>query len=157
MWAPYDWNPREEKKPRVLIREGKLPYRRWLNQRDDEDLGVLKHVFFFTGPAIEVSPPFEDSCGWLRALRYSLSEGFKSKLTHLSNEEGLPEWILEQAGRSAGQVEHTHVPFDNETLGGHVNYSAVIKPVCYLKGKLEGLIIRYGPTSSPLPAPTGVV
>ena len=149
--------PEKEKKPRVLIREGKLPYRRWLNQRDDEDLGVLRHVFFFTRPAIEVSPPFEDFCGWLRALRYSLSEGFKSKLTHLSNEEGLPEWILEQAGRSAGQVEHTHVPFDNETLGGHVNYSAVIKPVCYLKGKLEGLIIRYGPTSSPLPAPTGVV
>ena len=140
--------PEKEKKPRVFIRDGKLPYRRWLNQRDDEDLGVLKHVFFYTGPAIEVSPPFEDFREWLRALRYSFSEGFAAMYARRRR-------IVRQElnGNPAGEV----APFDDETLGGYINYSTIIEPICRLEGKLEGLVIRYDPTSSPLPTPTGAV
>jgi hypothetical protein len=39
--------------------------------------------------------------------------------------------------------------FDNETLGGHVNYSALINPVRSLKGELKGLDIRYDPKATP--------
>jgi hypothetical protein len=38
----------------------------------------------------------------------------------------------------------TPAPFDDETLGGHVHYSALIDPTRNLKGKLKGLVIRYG-------------
>ena len=34
-------------------------------------------------------------------------------------------------------------PFDDETLGGHVSYSALIDPARNLQGRLKGLVIRY--------------
>jgi hypothetical protein len=48
------------------------------------------------------------------------------------------------AGGSGGGAP---VPFDDETLGGRVDYSAFIEPTRYLKGELEGLVIRYETTS----------
>lgn len=35
------------------------------------------------------------------------------------------------------------VPFDDEMLGGYVNYSSIIAPVRDLKWKLRGLVVRY--------------
>ena len=49
--------------------------------------------------------------------------------------------------------EDKTISFDDETLGGHIRYSSLIDPVPRLKGKLEGLVIRYNPLPSPLPAP----
>jgi len=47
-------------------------------------------------------------------------------------------------GRKDEGLEDEDIPpFDNETLGGHVHYSALINPVRRLKGGLEGLVIRY--------------
>jgi hypothetical protein len=52
-----------------------------------------------------------------------------------------------QQGR--GNSSEDEAPeFDDETLGGHVDYSALIDPVRRLKGELEGLIIRYDPSIS---------
>ena len=42
------------------------------------------------------------------------------------------------------------IPFDDETLGGHVSYPAVIEPTRYLKG--EGFAICYNPTLPQLPS-----
>ena len=39
----------------------------------------------------------------------------------------------------------TSVPFDNETLGRCVDYSAIIEPTRSLKGELEELTIRNDP------------
>lgn len=150
-------NPEKGEKPGVIMRKGELPYQEWFNQYNYKALGNDKYVFFLTRPAIEVSPAFEGFREWLRALRYSFFKGFKSKLDHSSNEEELPEWMLDVAGESAGQVKPTPVPFDDETLGGHVNYSAVIEPARRLKVRLEGLDIPYDPKSSQLPAPTGAI
>jgi hypothetical protein len=47
------------------------------------------------------------------------------------------------------------VPFDNETLGGYVDYYAIIEPTRYLKGELEGLVIRYETPLPPLPTLAG--
>ena len=35
--------------------------------------------------------------------------------------------------------------FDDETLGGHITYSALINLVPKLKGELEGLVVRHNP------------
>jgi hypothetical protein len=46
-------------------------------------------------------------------------------------------------------------PFDDETMGGYVQYSSFIEPVRYLKGELKGLIVRYDPSRSQIGALTG--
>ena len=45
--------------------------------------------------------------------------------------------------------EETVPPFDDETLGGYVTYSALIQTVRNLAGKLQGLVIRYDPPQAP--------
>ena len=45
--------------------------------------------------------------------------------------------------------EVTPLHYDDETLGGHVTYSAFIKTARKLSGKLRGLAIRYDPPRTP--------
>jgi len=141
----------------VVIREGILPYQKWFNQQHYEMLGSLKGSFFFWPKAIELSPAFEDFHPWLQDLRFSFTEGFVNELLNLSAQEGPSVWRRKRAGWSSHQVMPPPVPFDDETLGGHVHYSAVIEPTRYLKGELTGLKIRYDPPSPPLPPPTDAV
>jgi len=70
-------------------------------------------------------------------------------------EDAMPPWEREEAGGSAGGVTPTPVPFDDETLGGHIDYSTIINPIPHLRGELNGLFVRYNPTAPPLPTPTG--
>ncbi|KAF9643422.1 hypothetical protein BDM02DRAFT_3123491 [Thelephora ganbajun] len=130
---------------RVVMREGNRPYEDWFKAPSYAVLGKNKSSFFLDTEDIELSPAFEDFRIWLRDLRYCFSEGFKCKLSHPSNREEMPQWKLRRAGGSAGGVKPTPIPFDDETLGGYVDYYAVIEPTRYLKGGLEGLIIRYDP------------
>ena len=129
----------------LVTREEELPYQDWFRAPNYVMLGSLKGTFFSDKQPIELSPAFEDFRPWLRDLRFVFSEGFKSKLFDPSTQEDTPEWKLKRAGGTAGGVKATPIPFDDETLGGHVDYSAVIEPTRYLKGELEGLIIRYDP------------
>ena len=69
----------------------------------------------------------------------------------------MPSWMGQnQAEGLGGGVTPDPVPFDDETLGGCVDYSSIIELTKYLKGELEGLIVRYG-NKSPLPTPIGMV
>jgi serine/threonine protein kinase len=141
--------PKGEKKPRVLMREDELPYQDWFNEPRYYVLGLLKEAFFLKNQPITLSPLFVDFLPWLRDLRSSFKEGFKAKLSYPNTQEELPEWRRRRAGGSAGEVNPAPVPFDDETLGGHVGYSDIIEPTRYLEGELEGLVIRYNSPPPP--------
>ena len=147
--------PEGEEKPRVVMRRSTpLPYQDWFNEPRYHILGSIKGTFFSDMGAIELSPAFEGFRGWLKGLQYCFYKGFLSKGFELPAVE-VPEWMKEKAGGSTGRVKpHTPVSFDNETLGGYVDYSTIVASVRHLEGDLKGLIIRYDLTPS---TPTGAV
>jgi len=149
--------PGAEGESRVVMLRGKLPYQDWFDEQNYEILGCLRHSLFWDMQVIKASPAFEDFLPWIEALRHYFSWGFGAKLSHSLNER-VPPWIMrqKQAGGSVDRVTPDPVPFDDETLGGYVNHSTFIEPTKYLKGELEGLIVRYGNTSPP-PLPIGMI
>jgi serine/threonine protein kinase len=151
-----DCGASKEAKRQVVMREGSLPYQKWVNTQDDGTLGMYKIFFFLDKEPIELSSPFEDFRPWLEVLHHRFAKGFNSKFLYPRLQEELSSGDEEEepAGGSAGGAP---VSFDDETLGGRVNYSVFIKPTRYLTGELEGLIIRYETTSFPLPTPIGAV
>jgi len=153
--APAKGGPDTKGKSQVVKREGTRPYQTWFDTRLYTTLGSIKQCFIWNRTAIELSPAFEDFRLWLEDLCYDFSEGFQYKHHHLKTRP--PLWRQGPAGGSAGRVTPAPVPFDNKTLGGHVDYSSIIEPTRYLKGELEGLIIRYDTTPPPLPTLTGAV
>jgi hypothetical protein len=154
--APAKGGPDTGGKSRVVMREGARPYEEWFETQRYHRLGFTKEHFFLHRLAIELSPAFEDFRPWLRVLRHHFAKGFCSKNSFLSDQEELPSWDEEEepADGSAGGAS---VTFDDETLGGRINYSAFIKPTQHLKGQLKGLVIRYKTTSPPLPTPAGAI
>ena len=124
----------------VVMREGMLPYQDWFGTLKYDTLGSLKNSFFGVTKAIELSPTFEDFRVWLEDLQYRFSDGFELKNSHVKREK--------RAGNSAGSL----TPFDDETLGGKVDYSSFIEPVGCLTGQLKGLLIRYPSTVNPTSA-----
>jgi len=155
--VPAKGGPDTKGKAQVVMREGMRPYQMWFNAQPYTLLGSIKRTFISTRGAIELSPAFEDFRRWLEDLLYGFWRGVASKDFRSGDQVEPPLWRLELAGGSAGRVTPAPVPFDDETLGGYVGYSAIIRPTRYLKGELEGLIIRYDTTSPPLPTPTGAV
>ena len=135
------------------MQEGsELPYQEWFDIQDSwTKLGMYKHCFFLHSEAIELSPPFEDFRLWLKDLRCDISRGFRYKRFHPSNCP-LSRREQKEAEELAHRGKSTPVlPFDDDTLDGCVIYSSIIEPTCYLKGELEGLIIRYDTPPPPLP------
>lgn len=118
---------------RVVMREDDSPYQDWFEGRDYV-LGCRKATFIFEG-GVELSSSFEPFRGWLEDLRLLFFEGFAHK-TECKKQEY-------RAERRANEP----VPFDDETLGGYISYSAFIEPVRRLTGELEGLVIRYDQSS----------
>jgi len=127
-----------EAKSGAVMREGRLPYAEWFGTRNYASLGKYKSSFFLDLEDIDLSPPFEDFRVWLEDLQYRFSEGISARDARMRREK--------RAGNSAGS------PFDDETLGGHINYSFFIEPVGRLTGQLEGLTIRYTSTVDPTSA-----
>ena len=140
-----------------VMRDGTLLYREWFKTQNYNTLGSIKKDFLSSPCVLDLSPVFEDFRSWLEDLHSDFLEGFNSKNYHHSaNTEQGSNWRRRRRrGWSASGVVSTSVPFDDGTLGGCVDYSTIIEPTRYLKGELEGLIIRYDPTSPPLPARTG--
>ena len=130
--------PKEGVEGGLWMREGKLQFQNWFNTPNRKSLGAIKSTVFTKPNAFEVSPSFQDFRDWLRKLHMSFGRGFITKWTQLSLLD------KDRIGGSCG--ESTHATFDEETLGGHVTYSAVINPTRHLTGKLEGLVIRYDPS-----------
>ena len=144
MATHYDvWAPTKEKDGGVRIRSGKLPFERWFGQLSYEDLSSSKQTSISNLGHLDLSPSFRDFRGWLLKLQGSLFCGFEAKRRQQFLMEG---WTEEPTNKGAPPT------FDHETLGGHVDYSALINPVRHLKGEIEGLVIRYEP-----PAPTSAV
>ena len=75
-------------------------------------------------------------------LRLAFRRGLRVK-------ETLEDDLITPRQRQNSGSEDEIIPgFDNETLGGYVDYSTLIDPVRGLEGELEGLIIRYDPSLS---------
>jgi len=127
----------------VVMRDGRLPYEKWFNEQDYDTLGSHKIAFFSQIEPVILSPAFEGFRGWLQDLRLSFTKGYERRISYLAEQQALPEWRQKRAGSSTGQVKPTPVSFDDETLGGYVDYSAVIEPTRYLEGDLKGITIRY--------------
>ena len=116
-----------------------LPYQMWFGQQSYRALALFKQAFFQNLDDLDISPSFEDFRGWLEELHLSFLRGSCSQGIY---GEGLALW----QHRDGGSEDEVMLKFDDETLGGHVNYSVLINPVPKFKGKLKGLIIRYDPS-----------
>ena len=124
----------------IRIRLGlkELPYRAWFNQPSCKALADSKHVFISDMQDFKLSPTFEDFRGWLEDIHQSFRRGILSRRIYLED----LVYLQRQNGRPKGET----VPaFDDETLAGHVSYSALIDPVRNLKGNLADLVVRYDP------------
>ena len=146
--------PKGEKKPRVLMRgidPRELPYEKWFNQQDYEMLGSLKSTFFLEMKAIELSQDFKDFRPWLRGLQLCFSNGFKLRPSPKDSDDDALDWVATFTG---GGVKPPAVQYDDETLGGSVQYATILAPIPSLKGALEGLAVRYPIKSSSAPAPS---
>jgi len=129
----------------VRMRQGELPFELWFDEPSYVKLAFFKKGFLLDLEHLDLSPTFEDFRGWLVKLQISFNRGLlyakqrKLEAVMVSRDKGVP------------------APFDEETLGGYVDYSALTNPARNLKGKLKGLVIRYRSQSPPLPTPTGAV
>ena len=131
-----------EETRQVIMRKGMIPYQNWFRQADYNMLGNTKSAFFMHQEVIELSPAFTDFRPWLETLQTRFRRGFSSKSFHKGNAYYL--------GDSTDYV----VPFDDEKLGGHIDYPSFIEPIHRLTGQLQGLAVRYTPPPSP-PASVG--
>ena len=150
--GPLNGGPDAGARFQVVMREDTLPYQRWFIQRDYGMLGSDKYTFILNEKAIELSPAFEGLRPWLEDLQTNFSDGFTDKIYHEKRQRRLLSQKQEPGG-----ITQTLTLFDDETLGGHVDYSTIVESIRGLKGQLKGLIVRYKPTSPPLPTPTGAV
>ena len=142
---------------RVVMLKRECPYQDWFDRQDYYLLGCIKNSLFSHRKTIKLSPAFADFLPWLQVFRYYLSRGFWTKNSHKLDEEITSRTRRKQAEGSGGGVTPDPVPFDDETLGGCVDYStSIIEPTKHLEGELQGLIVRYS-NASPLPTPVGTV
>ena len=127
--TPTEGGPNTEPKGRVVVREGILPYRKWFDTQDHDTLGSIKKSFFSSKRkrSIELSPTFEAFRSLLKEMRRDFANGFNRKNQDSTADEEL-NWREKQAGKSASDATSTPVPFDDEALGGCVDYSTVIEP-----------------------------
>jgi len=126
--------PKEGQSRGVRVREGRLRFQNWFDAQDYDTLGETKSGFLTNLGAFKVSPSFEGFHDWLLKLQKSFSRGLCAKQQRLNKDD-----------TEESRNEGTPAPFDNETLGGHVTYSALIQSARRLTGVLEGLVIRYNP------------
>jgi len=130
----------------IRMKEGNLSFQDWFNIQNYNTLGAIKSTFIMRAArGFEVSRSFKDFRLWLLQLRMSFANGSWAKSGFLLDQ-------MELSPGNATSSASSSVSFDEETLGGHITYSALINPIRYLKGELEGLVIRYDP--SPQSSPT---
>jgi len=128
----------------MRMRQGELPFELWFDEPSYEKIAIFKKCFLWDLKYLDLSPTFEDFRGWLVKLQISFNRGLLCAMQHKSDEDSMDSCD-----------EGAPAPFDEETLGGYVDYSALIDPARHLKGKLKGLVIRYRPQLPPLQTPTG--
>ena len=126
------------------MRQGldELPYEMWFGEPTYKALASYKRDFFSDREPLDLSPDFEDFREWLEEVRLSFRLGIHAKENY---EDALMALRSRRRGGSEGGVTRK---FDYETLDGYAKYSTLIDPVRDLKGRLEGLFIRYDPSLS---------
>jgi len=140
--------PEGQKRPRLLMRGStELPYEEWFNERHYRLLGSHKLNFFVTMQPIELSPDFEDFRPWFFGVQYWFSEGFKSR--PFLHQGGLPKWATRRRAKSASTDQ-----YDEETLGGYIEYDEILATFSDLEGELGNLVIRDPQYSTPPTSPT---
>lgn len=123
-----------------------LPFRDWFGEPKYHALGSYKRTFFSVGKAIELPSTFKDFYPWLDNLQLQFMNGFVAKSLFIGSQ---------RRRKGHGTLTTTVNQFDEETLGGHISYSSFLEPVRELTGKLGGLVVRYDPTQSQIPASAG--
>ena len=113
-----------------------LPYGTWFDQPLYQTLASCKHSLFMESTNFNLSPSFKEFDGWLVDFCNSFWRGFCSKRDYKCE-------LVRLRKMGQGSEDQDAPMFDDETLGGHVDYSTLINPVRELKGELEGLVIRY--------------
>ena len=124
------------------MREGIRPYQEWFDEQRYSALANHKRAFLSFEDPIDLSPAFEGFRPWLKQMKDVFSNGFDYKKSHLRKQVNEQE-KQKRAGGSASGVTSVAAPFDDETLGGHVDYSTIVESSRDLEGELEGLVIRY--------------
>jgi len=143
--------PQQQNQPRVVMRgSAGLPYDDWFNERCHHTLSCLKSSFLVGMCPIELSPDFKDFHPWLFGIQYWFSEGFKCRPP---SKEGVPDWAIAMVG---DDVEPAADPYDDETLGGYIEYAGILTAIPHLEGELESLVIRDPQHSSPPASPISV-
>jgi len=135
--------PTKEKNGGLRTRQGleELPFQTWFGQPSYKILATCKRDFFSDLQDLDLSPAFEDFRDWVLELGLSFRHGIRAKENH-------QESIAVRRRKGGRSKKKAASEFDDETLGGHFDYSALIDPVRRLKGGLKGLIIRYDPPPS---------
>jgi len=125
------------------VRKGNLSFQDWFDAPNYNMLGGIKSDFFTKRKVFEVSPSFKDFRCWLLQLQksFGLGSGAKQQQKYMEPEESFGEDTFGENTPPA--------TFDEETLGGHVTYNALISPARRLTGELKGLVIRYPPPPPP--------
>jgi hypothetical protein len=142
--------PKEGEDGGIQIRKGMLRFQEMVRRTKLRYTWGIKSDFFTKLGAFEVSPSFKDFRDWLLELQTSLACGMQARAQH-----SLQQRIRVRIQKKTRDAVNS-VVFDDETLGGHVTYSALIQPARHLTGALEGLAIRYDPPSPLPPSSTGV-
>ena len=120
----------------VRVLEGALRFQDWFETTNYNRLSAGKADFFARLKTFEPSPSLASFRGWLWGLQKMFYQGFIAKTTH--------SFLQRNEEQSGGKVALPH--FDEETLGGHITYSALIQMARNLPGTLQGLAIRYDPS-----------
>ena len=134
--------PGEGKKGGILTRKGGHWGPQWFYLPSYRDNAFSKHSFLSATDHIELSPTFKDFRDWLEGIRSLFREGMRAKDVH-EGSRAEERWNRRSGG---GPIPE----FDDETLGGRVCYSKFIDSVRNLKGRLEGLVVRYEPEAASL-------
>ena len=131
----------------TVMQGGQPPYQRWFDEQNYVVLGELKTALFSSKAPFQLPQHFAEFRWWLGSIKSLFGKGFRADVAHYEAVEA-----QQYLRCSADEIDS----FDDETLGGYVTYPSFIEPVRGLKGKLEGLVIRYNPETVPLtPADEG--
>ena len=144
--------PSEVEDGGIRTRQGleELPYQAWFDQPSYKTLASFKQTFFSNLEDLDLSPTLESLRGWLDQLQDSFSCGFTAKQEYRRQSRmQQKQRSLKKDQTEESRAKGTPAAFNDETLGGHLTYSALIGPVGDLTGELEGLAVRYPPKSPP--------
>ena len=153
----------------MRVREEQQCFQDWFETTNYDVLATMKSGFVTELQPFQPSPSLNSFRSWLWNLQNMFHQGFMAKNAHRFSQRRKGQSNNEESGHEESDNkesndeesgdeepddeepddEVTPSHYDDETLGGHVTYSAFIKTARKLSGKLRGLAIRYDPPQTP--------